>query len=120
MITVDTKQVADIAKRFNYRKKKVSVCATKSVTLCDLNWSGGTKSEYHAVGLNSGKIVSPKLDGPAPWDNRTEGATIALPVDVIIVRTGWFCGKPSTMTIYVRPENMPALIGEQANANAQA
>jgi hypothetical protein len=111
-ITVPTSQVAQIAAKLGYRKKKVNIVATTKVTMHGLNWSGGSKSDYHAYGLNTGKLVSPNLGRPHPMDNKAEGATIAVPEGVIMARTGFFCGKVSTMTLYVNPANMPALLPE--------
>ena len=92
----------------DYRKKKVLVWPATSVTLHDLNWSGGTKSEYRACsvdGKSNGKHVD--TGRPAPWNNPYEGLTIPLPIDCVVAKAGYFCGKPSTMYLYIHPENMP-------------
>lgn len=107
------KEFPGLCRKFNYRKRTVRVVPGTHVTLTDLNWSGGSKSEYHAYSLDSGKLSSPRLDGPPPWANPAEGARVEIPPNTIVVRLGWFCGKPSTMFIYVRPDNMPLLLGEQ-------
>lgn len=93
-----------------YRKKKVKVVCTETVKLCELNWSGGTRNEYHCVDIISGEISSPKLGVVHPLDNEYEGARIKIPEGTLILRTGHFLGKPSTMEIYVHPANFPALL----------
>lgn len=93
------------------KKRNVSVQAAEKVTLCDLNWSGGTKSTYSIFTLD-GKPVSDtsRYSALAPWVNHAEGATIPLPQGFIIVRHGWFCGKESVPTIYVHPADMPCIL----------
>jgi hypothetical protein len=98
--------------RLGYRRKTVRVWPSTHVTLSGLNWSGGSKSEYHAFSLIDGKLSSPRLDGPPPWANPAEGVRVEIPPDTVVVSTGWFSGKPATIYIYVRPENMPMLLEE--------
>lgn len=109
-ITIPTKQVRDIAKICGYRKREVTIVATDKVTLTNLNWSGGTRSEYRGIDLASGATTKPALSMNPPWANLHEGQTIDLPAGFIIARTGYFCGRESMMTIYVHPSNMPALL----------
>ena len=116
---IPTKAVSDIAKALGYRRKKVCVYASESVTLHDLNWSGGTRSQYHALKLSNlenyqeiSDIVRSRtfLNEPAPWNNAYEGAEVPLAPGLAIVRTGTFCGKESLMAIYVHPADMPKLL----------
>lgn len=97
----------------DYKKHNVTIWPQKTVTLHDLNWSGGTKQEYRACTLD-GKSIESKYDmgKPAPWNNQFEGLTIDIPENVAIVCHGFFCGNPSTMAIYVNPENMAKLLPE--------
>lgn len=114
MIEVATKDVQDIMRATfpEYRRKKVYVRATTSVTFSDLNWSGGTRSEYRGVTVSGQATGSlDKYNQYAPWDARQiEGQTIDLPPGLMIVRSGYFCGKVSMATIYVHPSNMPKLL----------
>jgi hypothetical protein len=92
-----------------YRKRKVWVRATESVTLLDLNWSGGTRSEYRACTLD-GKALgnTDKYNAMAPWDARQiEGVSLPIMPGACVVRGGHFCGKESVLTIYVHPSDMP-------------
>jgi hypothetical protein len=115
-IDVATKDVADIAKRFGYRKRKASVVVTDRVTLTDLNWSGGSISRYTALDLATGAVSAKDHSRPAPWDNAAEGKTVDIPAGVAVVRTGTFLGKPGLMTIYVRPDNLPKLLPNMEDA----
>lgn len=101
-----------ICAALGYRRKKVNICVTESVTLHDLNWSGGTRNQYSAVDLYSNEVATPNLGIPHPMFNENEGARIAMRPNVAIIQHGVFMGKPAKMTIYIHPENMPALIGD--------
>lgn len=98
-----------------YRKRQVIIKATTSVTFSDLNWSGGTKSEYRACTID-GRPVEAKYDmsAPAPWNNPFEGKTAELPVGAVVVEGGYFCGKERMLYINVNPENMPKFLPEPA------
>lgn len=108
---IPTKAVADIAKALGYRRKKVIVRARESVTLNDLNWSGGSRSEYHALRISDGAVSSKSMmNAVAPWENAYEGACVPLAPGLAIIETGHFCGKERIMTIYLHPSDMPKLI----------
>lgn len=96
-----------------YRKRKVIIRVTDKVKFYDLNWSGGTRSEYRACTV-AGKPIDNRVDmsRPAPWNNPYEGLEIDLPKDAVIVEGGYFCGKPRTLYINVHPDNMPKLLAE--------
>lgn len=104
----------DICRALNYRKRTVYVTVTERVTITDVNWSGGTRSTYHGLDIASGAInTANHFSVPAPWANQYEGAVVDLKPGKAIVRTGFFCGKVSAMTIYIHPDNMPALLGSE-------
>lgn len=111
---VPTKDVQAIATMLGYRRKKAQIVVTESVTLCNLNWSGGSINRYHAVDLVTYRNTTQNFSAPHPMFNENEGARVALPVNGAIVRTGTFMGKDSIMTIYVRPDNVPAHLTAQA------
>jgi hypothetical protein len=98
-----------------YRRKSVVVVPTNTVTLQGLNWDSGSKSLYSAVSIATNKAVTAGyLGNPHPMQNENEGAKIAIPPGVVICEHGTFMGKPSRMTIYVHPDNMPQFV-ESAN-----
>lgn len=92
-----------LCKQLGYRRKKLHVIAVDSVTLTDLNWCEGTRNTYHTMALETASQLN-------PMDNEMEGARVALIPDHVIIRTGFFCGKESLMTIYVHPNNMPKFL----------
>lgn len=91
-----------VLKRLGYRRRKASLNVCSSVTLSDLNWSGGTKSIYYTSKISTGETKSFEHFGvPAPWDNPREGATVVIPEGFAVIRLGWFCGKEALATIYM-------------------
>jgi hypothetical protein len=96
----------------DYRKQTVRIKATASVELQDLNWSGGTRSEYRACKVDGEFIGSTaRFHQYAPWDARqVEGLSVPIPQGAIVVCGGHFCGKESTLTLNVNPADMPRLL----------
>jgi hypothetical protein len=99
----------------DYRRKKVWVYASETVTLHDLNWSGGTRMQYRGATLNGQFAGSAdKHNHVAPWDNKAERARVPIPQGHVVVSYGTFCGKPSMLSIYVHPLDMPRLLPKAA------
>jgi hypothetical protein len=86
----------------------------------DLNWSGGTRSEYAVLDAATGRQVSDtaKYAQIHPWDNPAEGKTLPLPDGAVVVRTGYFCGKVSQATIYMK--QLPSLYQPLSDADKEA
>jgi len=113
MLRLKTKEVKHIVEATfpDYRKREVTVEARESVTFHDLNWDGGTKSEYRACHI-TGSTSDRRLDmgRPAPWANPYEGLTVNIPIDCIVVMGGYFCGQERMLRLHVHPANMPKFI----------
>jgi hypothetical protein len=92
-----------------YRKRSVRIVKANRVTTTDLNWSDGTRSEYHVVDFAHGDRGEVKLMSAwnmlAPWNNSYEGSVIDLTPGRGIIRTGMFCGKQSMLTLYIHPDD---------------
>lgn len=91
-----------------YRGRKIRVIFAESLTLHDLNWSGGTRNEYAFVKASG---ESARLAATfAPWSNEAatlEGAKIDLPANVIAVEWSHFCGTDCGLRIIAHPSNAP-------------
>ncbi len=95
----------------SYKRHHVYLVPTTSITLSDLNWSGGTRTEYRACTIDCRPIMATvDMNSPAPWDNKFEGKTVELPINTVIVQGGYFCGKVAMLRINVNPENMAKLL----------
>lgn len=98
-----------------YKRKKVTICPSETVTLCDLNWSGGTRNEYRTCTIAGYALGSAdRFHSQAPWNNQGEGQKIPIPVGGIMVQGGYFCGKESLLTLYVNPADMPKFLTHQS------
>lgn len=95
------KIIAQIKKHLNFRGRKVTVVLTSQVERHDTIPSGGTASNFHQLCL---------CDWNWRFLPRQVYLSSVVPVsDVgnrnIVIETGYFCGKPTPMTIYVHPED---------------
>lgn len=91
----------------SYRRQKVYINPTGNVTFHDLNWSGGTRSEYVALTLEGERCGDMSTaNNMAPWANPVEGKSVDIPKGMCVVQGGYFCGKPSTLTLYINPADV--------------
>lgn len=91
----------------SYKRKTVRIISAESVTLMDLNWSGGTKSSYVGVTIDGVKVGDTKrqeaqFQAMQPRHTMAEGAELPIPENTVVVRYGFFCGKVSQLYIYAR------------------
>jgi hypothetical protein len=95
-----------------YRGRKIRVAAAEGVTLHDLNWSGGTRSQYRGASLSGQSLGNAdRYNQLAPWDSRQiEGQRLPLVPGVVVVEHSMFCGKDTGLRIYVHPADMPRLL----------
>lgn len=102
-IKVTRKQVAGIINATfpDYKGRKFSIEATRSVILHDLNWDGGTKNEYAFIRADG---LTAELPEFSPFNNPAEGKEISLPNDVIVVNHIFFCGHDCGIRIMVNPD----------------
>jgi hypothetical protein len=96
----------------DYRGQKISVRPATSESLQDLNWSGGSRSQYRACTLDGRALgTSAEYHTYAPWDNRqVEGQSVPIPPGSVMVRHSIFCGKDTGLTITCHPDDMPKLL----------
>lgn len=92
------------------RRWRVVITTTVRVPMDAGLWSGGTREEYSLVRLSDGATLPNKLANTSPWNSARQDVSFELPSGVVILKSGHFCGKPATPTIYARPEDIaPAL-----------
>ena len=92
----------------DYRGRKLRVAAAETVTLHDLNWSGGTRAQYRSCTL-AGRFLggADKFNAQAPWANDGEGVALPVPAGSCLVEHSIFCGHDCGLTIFVNPADMP-------------
>ncbi len=91
----------------NYRKRKVFVQTEVAAELSNTYWDEGSRSTYHGVRLDPAKRevkAFPQYDPPQFGGPRT-APTMPLEPGYVVVETGFFCGKVSTATIHMHPED---------------
>ena len=119
-IELNPKDVAAIIRATfpEYRKRKVLVHAAESVMLHDLNWSGGTRKQYRAATLDGLALGNAdRFNAMAPWDSRqVEGQRLPLVPGACVAECGFFCGKASTLRLYVHPSDLPRYLPAPASA----
>jgi hypothetical protein len=78
-------------------------------------WDGGRKDEFVLIDLASYEVWHMPTSHPY-FDRRPDGQRMGnvelaeLPPGACLVQGGYFCGKPSTIRIHLRPENMAKLL----------
>lgn len=91
-----------------YNGRKVCVVVCDRVQISDLNWSGGSRSQYRSCTLDGRATGSADAHNQSPpWNNQVEGSQVALEANHAIVEHSIFCGKDMGLTIYVRPDGLP-------------
>ncbi len=112
-ITVKRQDVAQIVRATfpNYKGRKFRIEPASSVTLYDLNWSGGTRNQYRTCTLAGESLGgADKYNTQAPWANQAEGKDVPVPPGAVVVQHADFCGKDLGLRIYVNPVDMPTLL----------
>jgi len=94
----------------SYRRKTAVVKVADGIRLSRTFWDGGSRSTYTAVDMVTRAAVDAPQFAPPQFGGPTTPPTVKLPPNICVVETGVFCGKVSQAYVYVRPENMAALL----------
>jgi hypothetical protein len=95
----------------DYRGKKFQVIAAESVTLHDLNWSGGSRCQYRACTITGQPLGNAdRFNQMAPWRNPAEGQTLPIVPGACVVQHTLFCGQDLGLRIYVHPCDLTPLL----------
>lgn len=73
-------------------------------------WSGGSRTTYRAINLETGESRAASNDMASPWDSSRKDSRVELRDGLAIVSHVYFCGKDLGLTIYVNPTNAAALL----------
>lgn len=92
----------------DYTGRKFTVRITEQVRLDDLNWSGGTRSQYRATTLDGTPLGNTdRYAAMWPGSNLAEGQTLPLVPGAAVVRHTIFCGTDCGLTIHIHPADAP-------------
>jgi hypothetical protein len=107
VIHLEPEQVPPMLKA-GYSGRTFKAVIADTVTLSDTYWSGGTRSTYQAVNLDTGERYAPTMADCAPhaFGGKLEGQTVAIPPRTVIVEHSIFCGKDHGITFHARAEDI--------------
>jgi hypothetical protein len=95
----------------DYKGRRITLRPSTSVTIHDLNWSGGTRNQYRTCTIEGRPVgTSARYNQIAPWENPAEGVNLPIPPGFAVVCSGQFQGRPTPLRIYVHPGDLAALI----------
>lgn len=112
-IAVSRKDVAKLVDATfpEYKGRKFRIVASTTVCLQELNWSGGTKSQYRAASFEGDYLGSAdKFSLLAPWANKAEGVVVPIPHGTVVVEHTIFTGRDLGLRIWVHPSDMPRFV----------
>jgi hypothetical protein len=88
-----------------YKKRKAFITITEKVELYGTYWDSGSRNTFTAVNLATGSVVTGPQYAPPQFNGPKETPVVILPDGIVMVKTGYFCGKTATATVYVNPKN---------------
>ena len=98
-----------------YNGTKFRITGTERVTFHDMQWSGGTRSTYTVVNLETGE-TKPLQDPRAFPQNMGQPGSAEIELNWCVVEHSMFCGKDHGLTFHVHPDNMAKLLPEPGTA----
>lgn len=88
------------------RKREFVVEFSESVSTTGTEWSGGSRSSYSSLTPQGGAIDPHELDKyPEGWPSCKPGVK-QVERGRIVVESGTFCGKPSTLVVHCHPDDL--------------
>jgi hypothetical protein len=110
-IHVDTKELP-LHLRGITGRKSVKLHATTEVHIPAYAgvWDGGTRYQYDALELATGRMASVTDAWSPPWFSCRKDKNIHLKPGFAIVESCCFCGKYMDPTVYVHPDNAAPLL----------
>jgi len=104
-------KVKDLCRAVGSKKHNASVSIVEAVSYTGTFWDGGSRSEYTAVCLSTGKAVHGPQFNPPQFGGPKEDLRVNLPQGFAIVEHGTFMGKPATPHVYIHPLDAKAVLG---------
>lgn len=93
-----------------YSGRTFSAQARETVTLSDNYWSGGTKSSYIGLDIESGEVLPPEHAEYGNPFTHPGVPTVTLAPGKAILEHSRFCGKDCGVRIYTHPDNFRPLL----------
>lgn len=95
-----------------YTGKKFAAVITDEVHIHaqDGTWSGGSRTDYCALDLSTGRRAALSDASSAPWDSNRKDQQIKLKSGFAVVKHVMFCGKDLGLTFYLLPTDAAPLL----------
>jgi hypothetical protein len=103
--------VPRIMKYLGYRRRLVRIRFATRVPLEGTYWDGGSRSVYHTFELDTGCWMACPSYSPPQFGGPKETPTVEVGGGKVVVESGTFCGKTTTLYIHVHPDDLPRLMG---------
>jgi hypothetical protein len=102
--------VPRIKKYLGYRKRVVRIRFATKVPLEGTYWDGGSRSVYHTFDLDTGCWRTCPVYNPPQFGGPKETPTVEVGRGKVVVESGTFCGKATTVYVYVHPDDLLKLL----------
>ena len=93
-----------------YKKHEASLVVSETCELQGTSWSGGSRSTYTAVDVVTKRSKGAPQYAPPQFGGPQTTPVVQIPLGVVIVETGIFCGKKATAYIHIHPANVAQLL----------
>jgi hypothetical protein len=103
--------VPRIKKYLGYRRRVVRIRFATRVPLHGTYWDGGSRSVYHTFDLDTGCWMACPSYSPPQFGGPKEMPTVEVGRGKVVVESGTFCGKATTVYVYVHPDDLQKLAG---------
>ncbi len=111
-IYVDRKDstIDAICRKVGYSGRKVSIKAQESVTLSNTYWSGGSRSTYYGLNLETLQTVDLPHFSPPQFGGPSQPLEIPLVENLMVIEHDMFQGKDMGLILYIHPVNAAPLL----------
>lgn len=97
--------LAEIVKLVSKKRKAIMAQPSTEVSLSGTYWDGGSRSDYFLIHIASKKVTPLAHQSPPQFGGPRTDVIKLLEPGYAIIEAGIFCGKPSTPTVYLRPDH---------------
>jgi hypothetical protein len=97
----------------SYRGRKVTIVPQRYPLNVRSCWGGGSRDYFVFLRLDTFAVAP--MPAQSAFDKPVQGAdAVTLPVGIVCVEHSIFCGKDAGIRIHVNPDNLVAMLPENA------
>lgn len=94
----------------SYKKHSAVLVQCESVELHGTYWDGGSRYTYTAVELATFRVKDAPQFNPPQFGGPQSSPVVTIPEGIAIVKTGTFCGRTASATVFINPANANKLL----------